>query len=264
MKIWANCIVKNEENFVWFAINSVINYLDKIIIYDTGSKDNTVRIIEDIKANFPEKIEFKKVGEVSGFAYTKVRQAMLDQSKCDWLLILDGDEVWFEDSIKKLITEIKDNQEKNEAFIVPFYNAVGDIYHHQEESTGHYNLLGVKGHRTIKAIKRDILGLHWDLPYPHEGLFTQNKKLIQDDCNLKYINTPFLHTSLLERSSIKKIKKTKLEIGQKFPENFVYPEVLSKPHPEYINSPFKKLSGSDLILANILTPIKRIKRKIKK
>ena len=102
MKVWVNCIVYNEENFIWFAINSIIDFVDKIIVWDTGSQDLTVKIIEEIKKKYPEKIEFKEVGKVSGNSYTKIRQQMLEISKCDWVLILDGDEIWFEDSIKKV------------------------------------------------------------------------------------------------------------------------------------------------------------------
>jgi glycosyltransferase involved in cell wall biosynthesis len=264
MKIWGNCIVNNEENFVWFSINSVIGHLDKILVWDTGSLDNTPKIIEEIQKKFPGKIEFKKVGKVSGLDYTKIRQKMLEESNCDWILILDGDEVWFGESIKRLIGEIKSNKDQLEALVVPFYNTVGDIYHYQEELAGKYHLLGRIGHQTLKAISRKIPGLHWDLPYPHEGLFNSNNKLIQDECRLKFIDTPFLHTSLLERSAFKKINKRKLELGLKFPGNFSYPEVFYKEYPDFIKSPFKKLSGSDLILANVLTPLKKIKRRLKK
>lgn len=261
MKIWGNCIINNEENFVWFAVSSVIEYLDKILIWDTGSSDKTVKIIEELKKKYPDKIRFKEVGPVSAAAYTKIRQQMLNQSDCDWLFILDGDEIWFEDSIKKLIEEIKNNSQI-QALVVPFYNAVGDIYHYQEESAGRYQLLGKKGHLTIKAISRQIPGLHWNLPYPHEGLFNKNNQSVQNAGSLKFTNAPFLHTSLLERSDFKKTKKTKLEIGKKFPEDFSFPEVFSKPYPQFINSPFKKMSGSDLILAGILTPLKKIKRHV--
>ncbi len=264
MKIWANCIVNNEENFVWFAVMSIIDYVDKVIIYDTGSTDSTVNIIKEIKKKYPEKIEFKEIGRVIELSYTKMRQKMLDESDGDWIIILDGDEIWFEDSVKTLISEINSNKNDFEGFIVPFYNAVGDIFHYQQESAGKYHLLGRTGHLTIKVISKKIPQLHWDLPYPHEGLFNNNGRLIQDACRLKFINAPFLHASLLERSSSKKIRKEKLEIGLKFPDDFCYPEVFSRPYPEIINSPFKKLSGSDLILANVLTPFKKITRKFRK
>ena len=54
MKIWANTVVHNEENFIWFAIMSVVDYVDKVLVYDTGSTDQTVSIIKEIKKAYQE------------------------------------------------------------------------------------------------------------------------------------------------------------------------------------------------------------------
>ena len=88
MTIWANTIVNNEENFIWFAIMSVLDYVDKILVWDTGSTDKTVEVIKTINSN---KLKFKEVGKVDPMEFTKMRQKMLEESKCDWILILDGD-----------------------------------------------------------------------------------------------------------------------------------------------------------------------------
>ena len=48
MKIWAHTLVMNEDRFIWYAVMSVIDYVDKILIFDTGSTDGTVRIIKGI------------------------------------------------------------------------------------------------------------------------------------------------------------------------------------------------------------------------
>ena len=59
MSITAHCLVKNEENFVGFAIKSVINFVDKVIVFDTGSTDKTVGLIKNLVKEFPEKIIFE-------------------------------------------------------------------------------------------------------------------------------------------------------------------------------------------------------------
>ena len=100
MKIWANTIVNNEENFIWFAIMSVVDYVDKVLVWDSGSTDNTVAIIKEIQKIKKDRIIFREVGEVKGEDFAKARQAMLEQSRCDWILILDGDEIWWKGSIK--------------------------------------------------------------------------------------------------------------------------------------------------------------------
>ena len=49
--IWGNTIVKNEDKYLYFAVESVIEFLDKLLIWDTGSSDNTIEIIKLLKKN---------------------------------------------------------------------------------------------------------------------------------------------------------------------------------------------------------------------
>ena len=46
--ITGHMVVKNEDRWIYYAIMSVIEYLDKLIIYDTGSIDHTKDIIKGI------------------------------------------------------------------------------------------------------------------------------------------------------------------------------------------------------------------------
>lgn len=265
--IWGNCIVKNEDKYVWFAVKSVIDILDKIIIYDTGSVDRTVSIIEQLKKEYPDKIIFEKKGNVDPAGLTKLRQEMLDKTKSDWLLLLDGDEVWWENSICRTVDEINNNGNLY-ALVNPTINLVGDIYHFQEEEAGEYNILGKKGHFNIRAINRDIPGLYVKNPYPLEGFFDKEGNLIQSiDSKLKFIDAPILHLTFLKRSSkggkaTLHRDKMKLEIGKVFEKEFKYPEVFYIERPKEIENPFKKMDLGYKLSASVLTPLKKIKRRL--
>ncbi|MBI2196509.1 glycosyltransferase family 2 protein [Candidatus Daviesbacteria bacterium] len=253
MKIWANCIVHNEENFIWFAIMSVVDYVDKILVWDTGSTDKTVEIIEEIRKIKGDKIEFRKVGVVDRHEFTKMRQMMLDESKCDWILILDGDEIWWEDSIKQVVEAI--NKDKNiDAIVVPFFTMVGDVYHYQSEDAGKYELAGRKGHLTIRAINRRIPSLHLAGPYGKEGFMDKEERLIQDMSleKLMFLDAPFLHLTHLKRSSKDGHNKSKYDLGIKFNKHF--PEVFYLKRPAGIPSPWQERSK----LYEILSLGKRI------
>lgn len=263
MTIWANCIVNNEENFVWFAITSIIDYVDRILIYDTGSSDKTVEIIEEIKRKYGNKINFKEVGIVDKFQFTKMRQQMLDQSNCDWILILDGDEVWWKDSIKKVVGKIEQDGDKVDGIVVPIKVVVGDIYHLQEEEAGQYNLFGKKGHLSLKAFRKNIPGLYVGQPYGKEGFFDSQNKSIQEREKVIFLDAPLMHLTYLRRSSKRrKFEKIKSELGDKVSDHFKYPEVLSLSYPKIIPSPWVKISGFKLLKAQILTPLRKIKRRI--
>src|SRR6185369_16339909 len=105
--------------------------VDKILLWDTGSTDNTSKIIADLIKLYPEKITSKQLGPTNAQTLPILRQKMLMDSECDWFIVLDGDEIWLEESIKKVINEIKTNKDSLDAIVVPFYNLVGDIYHYQ-------------------------------------------------------------------------------------------------------------------------------------
>lgn len=263
MKIWANTIVNNEENFVWFAIMSVVDYVDKVLVWDTGSDDKTAEIIKEIKKIKGEKIDFREVGSVDKFQFTKMRQAMLDQSKCDWILILDGDEIWWEDSIKRLTSEIKRKGKVIEGIAVPFIVPVGDIYHLQEEMAGRYKLLGKKGHLSLRVFNKKIPGLHVDWPYGKESYLDKDNKPIQQREKIVFLDTPYLHVTHLKRSNLpRRYNKYKYELGASAREDFKFPEIFSTNYPKIVPSPWNKISGTELIKAMALTPLRRIKRRL--
>lgn len=267
--IWGNCIIKNEDKYIWFAVKSVINHLDKLIIYDTGSTDRTVKIIEELKEEYPGKIIFEKKDSVDPAGLTKLRQEMLDRTKSDWLLLLDGDEVWWEESIKRTINEINQNNNLS-ALVNPTVNLIGDIFHYQEEEAGKYNILGKKGHFNIRAINRKIPGLHIKNAYPLEGFFDGEGDLIQNkEEKLRFIDAPLLHLTFLPRSTVDDKAtlhrdKVKLEIGKTFRKGFRYPEVFYLERPPGVGDPFIKMNLIYAMKASLLTPLRKLKRRLSK
>jgi glycosyltransferase involved in cell wall biosynthesis len=263
-KIWANVLVFNEENFLWFAVSSVVNFVDKILLWDTGSTDKTLEVIQELKIRFPDKINFKQVGRVDKNQYTTIRQQMLDETKADWLIILDGDEIWWDESIRKITDVIRGRGQNLDSIVVPFYNCIGDIYHYQEEKAGKYKIDGQVGHLTVKAINRNIKQLHLENPYGQEGYFDDKNTPIQErDKNRRiFLGAPFMHVTHLQRTKHGSNKKLKHELGKPFSEDFKFPEVFYKPFPSFVNSPFIKRGQGFLIKSSIYTLPRAIKRKI--
>lgn len=263
MTIWANTIVNNEENFIWFSIMSVVDYVDRVLVYDTGSTDRTVEIIKEIQKIKKDKIRLEEVGPTSKNEFPKLRQKMLEESQCDWILVLDGDEIWWRDSIKKLTLEVNKQGRDIDGIVVPFVVPVGDIYHIQEERAGKYQLLGRRGHLSLRAFSKNIPGLHVDWPYGKESYFDENNKLIQERKDIIFLDTPYLHTTYLKRSNSPRVSnKFKYELGKPVSSDFKYPEVLYDFYPSIISSPWVKLSGLDLVVSRLLTPFRKIKRRL--
>ena len=273
MKIWVNTLVKNEERFLWYSATSIIDWVDKILIWDTGSTDKTIEIIKELKKAYPQKIDFKEVGEVSVDEFTEVRQKMLEETKSDWFIILDGDEVWWEDAIKQVVELINKKGDQLESIVNRYINLVGDIYHFQEEAAGRYEIDGRRGHLTIRAMKRSIPGLHLAKPHGQQGFFDGEGRLIQARSakRREFIETPaFLHFTHLVRSSSRKKDlivpkrkiKLKYELGTPFPLDFYYPEAFFKPRPKIVSCPWQKMDKAFFIKAAFLTLPKKVKRRL--
>lgn len=267
MKIWAQTLVKNEAQWLWFSVSSVVNHVDKLLLWDTGSTDGSGEIEKELVKKFPGKIELKERKINSSEDFTKVRQEMLDATKSDWFLILDGDEIWFEDSIKKVLKTIMEEGNSIESVVVPTINLVGDVFHFQEKASGRYKFGDRVGHYGLRAVKRGIPGLHSQGGHGVWGLTDEGGKMIQDRNTFKIIDAPYLHATNLRRSSedskvIKRAKKYKFEIGKSFPKDFYYPEVFFRDKPDWILSPWNTMSGPFKFKAFFETPIRKIKRRI--
>lgn len=273
MSIWAHTLVKNEERYLWFAVASVIDYVDKVLLWDTGSSDKTVEITKEIQKLYPDKVEFKEVGDVDINQFTVVRQNMLERTEADWFMIVDGDEVWWKDSIAKINKIISKEGNNLDSMVTKYYNVAGDIFHYQEESAGMYEIDAIKGHLNIRAVNRKILGIHFKKPHGQQGVFDKKRVLIQERDKRKRIfleNPAYLHfTNMLRSSSLVKDEKVpkrkikfKYELGIPFPFDFYYPEVFFEPRPDIVPSPWIKRSLGYCTLATLEAPLKLVKRRL--
>jgi len=93
-KLCLNMIVKNEEKVILRLLNSVVKYIDTYCICDTGSTDNTVKVIRDFFTghNIEGKIVFEPFQDF-GYNRTFAMKECLNVKNADYLLLLDADMV---------------------------------------------------------------------------------------------------------------------------------------------------------------------------
>ena len=94
-------IVKNEENVLERCLINIKDFVDEIIIIDTGSTDKTI----DIARKYTNKIHFFEWCD----DFSKARNYSLSKATCDWIFILDADNIIFKDDLMLLRDIIKDN-----------------------------------------------------------------------------------------------------------------------------------------------------------
>lgn len=89
--ISACMIVKDEEELLGQCLQSIRDWVDEIIIVDTGSTDRTVEIAQSFGAKV-----FHQPWEGN---FSKHRNFSMEQATSDWLFIIDADEEMFSEDI---------------------------------------------------------------------------------------------------------------------------------------------------------------------
>lgn len=270
--ITVHTIVKNEEQWVWYALMSVIGFVDKIFVFDTESTDKTVAIIKTIKS---PKIVFEQKGRVDAFGLRKLRQEQLERTTTDWFLIVDGDEVWPKETLKEVKSLINKAPLDIYGIVVPAWNLIGDLNHFHPESVDYqwpYAPKKIKGWFNLRAINRKIPGLYLKGSYPLEAYCDRKNIPLQNygSKRLLFTKNRYFHMSYLPRSSdqekrsltLKKGPKKIPEIGKRLPEEVAFPEAFYLKRPSIVPSCWIKQSVRQKMKAAILTPFKKIKRRI--
>lgn len=195
MTITAHCLVRDEENFIWYAIQSVLPFMDKILVWDTGSTDKTVEIIKSITSS---KIEFQEKGLVNEMEHTKLRNDMVNKTTTDWFMVLDGDEIWPENQLKNTIMSMEQLPGDKNVIVSRFIFNVGDVYHYS--SWGKYNYpWGLSGHYSPRLF-RNAHGIHFGGNYDHDTAIYQDNTLAVTEKNCFVSPDYFFHCGVLVRS----------------------------------------------------------------
>ena len=119
IKISACYIVKNGEKDLALSLESVAQYVDEIIVVDTGSTDGTI----DVAKKFGAKI-FHETWQDD---FSTPRNVAIREAKGDWIVFLDADEYFVNDTAKNLRRAIKLAKDKNfQGLSVPLINVDAD------------------------------------------------------------------------------------------------------------------------------------------
>lgn len=95
MKISACLITKNEENNIEQCINSYRDFVNEVIVVDTGSIDDTIAIARRLGAKVFHYAWNDDFAAAKNFALAK--------AKGDWVIFLDADEYFGKSNVKKVI-----------------------------------------------------------------------------------------------------------------------------------------------------------------
>lgn len=193
----AHCLVKNEENFVGFAIASVIEAVDQVLVFDTGSTDATVATVEALMRQYPGKIHFEQKGPCNKQQHTALRQEMIAKTMTDWFMIVDGDEIWTKRGVAEMKTLIARDTAAR-CLVAPFYLCVGDIFH-RSYKPGSFSILGRRDFFSPRVIKK-VAGVRWVGDYNEDALVYANGESVVAEATTRFLHERYWHVTHLQRS----------------------------------------------------------------
>jgi len=166
MEISVTIITFNEEEKIEGAIKSVLEIADEIVIVDSFSEDNTVKIAK----KYPVQIYQKRWRD-----YAEQRNFALEKASCPWILNIDADER-VSPELKKEILNLKDKEPDCDGFSIPrlTYYLNRWIYH-----SGWYP------DRKVRLFKKQMA--RWEGKFIHEKLVFTGK--------VKKLKNPIYHFS---------------------------------------------------------------------
>ena len=133
-------MVKNEKKRLHVSLESVKDFADSLVIFDTGSTDNTIQICKDFSEKYNIPLRLK---EGSFIDFSTSRNESLDFADSfediDYLLLLDtNDELRGGDNLRRFAEEYKDKPPSGLLMVQEWWSGQHDKY---------YNVRFVKAHR---------------------------------------------------------------------------------------------------------------------
>lgn len=186
-----NCF--NEELFIKFALRSVYQFVDEIVVIDNCSSDNTVNEVLKFVQDFDEYKKVKLTALKEPLQLAAARNFALDQASHEWIIKWDGDFCAYTDddvgheytqSFSKLIDIVSNNCNLFDMFLIYSINISGDLYHF--DSTRKY--LGLHGDAFVG--RRSCMRYVADEKYGDLGFHRQPNG---DKPRFFYLNNPSKH-----------------------------------------------------------------------
>jgi len=187
-KIALAMITKNEAEKLRRCLESAKNYVDEIVVVDTGSEDNSV----DVAKEFTDKVyDFQWIDDFSA-----ARNAAVEKVESDYVLVLDSDE-WIEEMDLENIQNMIENNVLGEILIKnildPDKNGVEKIAESRivrffPKTERYIGKIHEQVNSKLKTVELPIVVLHDGYQNRSEVKINRNMKLLKNELKRDKLN----------------------------------------------------------------------------
>lgn len=249
-------LVRNEDQWAWFALKSWQKFNLPLLVIDDNSTDQTQKVLHSLNISFAP--------NTAKLPVTEIRNHLISQTKTEWFVLLDGDEVWNHTIIGKFLKHLAAVSPKVLGVFLKTRNCVGDVWHFLPESAGKYQLAGRTGNLNIRAYRKHA-GLKWFGTYPLEHYGSKDGPINTQPDKLSFFEGYYWHMTNLARSSradkIPGFRRRPVEQGIAAVKTEL-PEVFWESRPDFVPDPLARRPISFELAAKIVTPLKQFKRNL--
>lgn len=129
MKLYAICLVKNEDDIIDQTLTFATQYCDKIIVIDNGSTDRTWENVQLLAEEYPQIVPLVQTHERfdDGLRWLAYDAYHHELTNSDWWMILDGDEFLAEDPRPIIQQVMKEHAKIIMTWQIQFYFTEKDL-----------------------------------------------------------------------------------------------------------------------------------------
>lgn len=216
MTIASHTLVRNGQPFLELVLNQVEPYMDKMIItVSEKSKDGSIAVVNDFLKKHPSKVRvfFENVADPA--LLTAERQKQVEITSEDWILFLDDDDYWPEESLEEIMTILDEDIDALGVSPIQVINQF--IYDNFWEE-----------HKFFTKWFRNI-NINYRNPWPKDIIFTGDTPLYwKHNVRTKRMFGKYLHLSSIKNSSFRKENWTEGKYLEAIKGQMIYPEWCKK------------------------------------
>lgn len=222
MTIASHTLVRNGIPFLDLVLRSVEPYMDRMLItISEKSTDGSLAIVNDFERQFKSKVRvmFENVNDPAKL--TRERQRMVEMTNEDWILFLDDDDYWPEESLEDMSKLIQ--EEFADAYAISPIQVIDQQYYDKHWTEKKF---------FTKWFKNKDINYH--NPWPRDIIMSGDKELYwKKNKEVRRLYGKYFHLSNIKHSSFRSEKWTKGHYEEPIKNRSLYPD-WCKPYLEKI------------------------------
>lgn len=212
ISICSHTLVRNGMPFIDLCLKQVEPFMSKMLItISEKSNDGTIRAVRDFENRYKSKVRVMFENVKIHHHLTHERQRQVELTTEDWILFLDDDDYWPEESLKEIIKLLDADVD---GYATSPIQVIDQFY---------YDKHWFEKKFFTKWFKNKNINYHD--PWPKDKIFTGDKELYwKKNLDVKRLYGKYFHLSNIKPGTFRKEEWTKGHYEEPIKNRSIYPD----------------------------------------